>query len=106
MLASLGGSYDDRTQAVHDAKKLVKLHDVIRICRTRHEIDLTRSEFVYETRELVTVKQMLFERYWKYNIEECLRRAQYLANYQGNDELSRRIGDVLKWGRQRGEEEK
>ena len=106
MLASLGGSYDDRTQAVHDAKKLVKLHDVIRICRTRHEIDLTRSEFVYETRELVTVKQMLFERYWKYNIEECLRRAQYLANYHGNDELSRRIGDVLTWGRQRGEEEK
>ena len=104
MLASLGGSYDDRTQAVHDAKKLVKLHDVIRICRTRHVIDLTKSEFVQETREVVTVEQMLFERYWKYNIEECLGRAQYLANYHGNSELSRRIGELLKWEKLQREE--
>ena len=106
MLVSLGGPYDDRTQAVHDAKKLVKLHDVLRVRRTRHVIDLTRSKFVHETRELITVKQMLFERYWKYSIEECLRRAQYLADYHGNDELSRRIGELLKWGRRRREEEK
>lgn len=106
MLVSLGGPYDDRTQGVHDAKKLVKLHDVIRICRTRHVIDLARSEFVQETRELVTVEQMLFERYWKYNIEECLQRAQYLAIYHGDDKLSCRIGEVLKWRRRRREEGK
>ena len=106
MLVSLEGPYDDRKQAVHDAKKLVKLHDVLRVCRTRHVIDFTKSEFVYETRELLTVKQMLFEKSWKYNIKECLLRAQYIANYHGDDELSQRIGEVREWGMRRREERK